>query len=51
MWPVDGSVEEKWSALPSLLVEMGEELLGKSRRRNADWFQESKDELKPALYV
>ena len=49
MYPREGSVEEKWEALHSSLVESGESLLGIVKRKGLDWFQESISNLKPAL--
>ena len=48
-WPVDGSVEEKWGVLRSAMTGAADEVLGKARRRNPDWFVESKEDLKPLL--
>ena len=48
-WPVDDSVEEKWSALRTLMADTWEEVLGKMRRY-PHWLQKSVSKLKPALW-
>ena len=40
-WRDDGTVEEKWSAIQSALVEAAEEVLGHKEWHQLDWFQES----------
>ena len=48
-WAVDGSVQEKWSVVRSALTETADDVLGKVRCYQPDWFQESMEELKPLL--
>jgi len=46
-WCTDSSVEDKWSAMRTALCEAAESILGTTGRRQADWFVESQDVLKP----
>ena len=48
-WPIDGSVQDKWSVVRSALTETADDVLGRVRRYQPDWFQESMEELKPLL--
>ena len=42
-WPVDGSVQEKWSVVHSVLTETPDDVLGKVRSYQPDWFHKSMD--------
>ena len=42
-----GSIEEKLESVKSTLCESAELVLGRAKRRNPDWFQESSHLLKP----
>ena len=46
VWKDEGTVEEKWSAIRSALVEAGKEVLGQERQ-HPDWFRESSEILEP----
>lgn len=46
-WGSDKSVEEKWSALSSAMVEAAKSELGMDRRRHPDWFRENHEHLEP----
>lgn len=48
-WEEDGGVDDKWLAVWTALCTSTEELLGRSRRRQPDWFQESLGILVPLL--
>ena len=48
-WLVHGTVEEKWSAVRSVFTQSAEVLLGRERRHQPDWFQESISTLQPVL--
>lgn len=48
-WPVEGSVQEKWSVVCSALTEAADDVLGRVRNSQPDWFRESMEELKPLL--
>ena len=48
-WKDDGTVEDKWSAIWSALVESAEEVLGHEERHQPDWFQESAGFLEPGV--
>lgn len=50
MWSREDSMEVKWEALHSSLVESGEALLGTVTIKSLDWFQKSVANLKPALH-
>ena len=43
MWEDEGTVEEKWSAIQSALVEAGKEVLGQEGRQHPNWFRESSE--------
>ena len=38
VWEDEGTVEEKWSAIRSALVEAGKEVVGQEGRQHPDWF-------------
>ena len=42
-----GSIEEKWESAKSTLCDSAELVLGRPKRRNPDWFQESSHLIKP----
>ena len=46
-WNSGGSIEEKWKSIKSALCESAELVLGRVKRGNPDWFQESSHLLKP----
>ena len=46
-----GTVEDKWSAIRSALVESAEEGLGHEERYQPDWFQESAGFLEPFFHT
>ena len=48
-WCDGASVDDKWSAVRSALVDSAEEVLGTVVRSQPDWFTDSLDELKPLL--
>ena len=48
-WDGEGSVEEKWEVMKAALCESAQLLLGRTKRRDPDWFQESIQILKPFL--
>ena len=48
-WPVEGGVDEKWSAVGVALIESADKLVGKVKGRQPDWFRESMGTLKPLL--
>ena len=49
VWPVEGSVQEKWSVIRSALKEVADDVLGRVRNFQPDRFRESIEELKPLL--
>lgn len=48
-WDTEGSVEEKWEVMKAALCESAQLLLGKTKRKDPDWFQENLQVLKPFL--
>ena len=48
-WPVESGVDEKWTAVSGALVESADELVGKVKGCQPDWFGESMGTLKPLL--
>ena len=51
-WPKEQeAVEEKWRAIQAALVNTAVEVLGKEKKRQPDWFQDSKDHLRPYLHA
>ena len=48
-WKSDGTVEEKWNVMKTALCETASSVLGTARKRQADWFRESNDRLRPLI--
>ena len=48
-WPTEGGVNEKWTAQSGDLIESADELVGKEKGYQCDWFRESMVTLKPLL--
>ncbi len=48
-WEQEGSVEEKWTSVKSALCKSAELVLGKAKRRQPDWYQESSAVLQPLI--
>ena len=46
-WVESGSAQVKWDTLKSAMSEVGKRVLGQAKRREADWFRENEDVLKP----
>ena len=51
VWEDEGTVEEKWSAIRSALVEAGKEVLGQEGQQHPDWFRESSEILEPLFQM
>ena len=50
-WPTQGGVDEKWTAVSGTLIESADELVGKVKGHQPDWFRESMGTLKPFYRV
>ena len=48
-WPDEGTVEEKWRAMRTALVDTAGETLGKAKRSQPDWFLDADDTIRPFL--
>ena len=48
-WKSDGTVEEKWNVMKTALCETASSVLGTACKRQADWFRESDDDLRPLI--
>ena len=48
-WPDEGTVEEKWRAMRTALVDTADEMLGRAKRSQPDWFLESEDTIRQFL--
>ena len=46
-WCEENGVDEKWMAIQSALVTTAEDVLGRTRRLQPDWFHDVMQELKP----
>ena len=46
-WNVEGTVEEKWTAIKTALTETAQSVLGKEGRYNPDWYKENVVMLEP----
>ena len=44
-WTEKDTVEDKWRVMRATLVDIAEEVLGKVKKRQPDWFLDSKDHL------
>ena len=48
-WPDEGTIEEKWRAMRTALVDTAGETLGKAKRSHPDWFLDAEDTIRPFL--
>ena len=48
-WPDEGTVEEKWNTIQTALVEAAVETLGRTKRKQCDWFYKYEDSIRPYL--
>ena len=39
-WPLEGGLDEKWTAVSGALIESADELVGKAKGCQPDWFRE-----------
>lgn len=46
-WAEADSVQEKWEVMKGVMCDMGRSVLGQARRREADWFRDGEDVLRP----
>ena len=48
-WPDEETVEEKWRAMRTALVDTAGETLGKAKRSQPDWFLDAENTIRPFL--
>ena len=48
-WPEEQSAEEKWRVMKAAMVDTAGEILGKVKKRQPNWFQDSEDHLRSYL--
>ena len=48
-WAEADYVQKKWKAMKDAMCEVNWSVLGKARRREANWFREGEDVLRPVF--
>ena len=49
-WPKEQSAEKKWRVMRAAMVDTAGQILGKVKKRQPDWFQDSEEHLRPTFW-